>query len=440
MVDLENQLHLAEQDGSECYSVCNDVVAKKNVVPHAKHHDHVVSPNVKHHEQAVSPDVKHSADIEKVIPEKEVNEAKESKQDSAPDATVNVTKETTPELDAKDGHTTDLSTIKIGNFSEVTSQERDLTTASLNDNNQPTFHLETTFIAPVFTLSIPQSDDSESSSSPPINIVTGTEGNDVLFGISGMINYFDGLAGDDIYYFTSPQDVAVGTLGNDTIVVDFSFTLPSNVENLTGIGTDQLVLTGNTGANIIVGNDANNIIDGRAGADTMVGGKGSDIYYVDNLGDVVVEKPGEGNDVIYTSISFTLPDNVESLVASNNLNIDLTGNSDNNVLLGGSGNNVLTGGLGADVFQFNFLAMGNDTVTDFVIGTDYLRFTGVPNMPGTTPGITIQDVIAAITDISHPNGGQDTQFTFSAGNSITLTGVNVATLQELNVTHIEVQP
>ncbi|WP_426234384.1 M10 family metallopeptidase, partial [Pseudomonas sp. TWP3-2] len=39
----------------------------------------------------------------------------------------------------------------------------------------------------------------------------------------------------------------------------------------------------------LVGNALNNTLNGMAGADTMIGGDGVDTYYVDNVGDVVIE-------------------------------------------------------------------------------------------------------------------------------------------------------
>ncbi len=49
------------------------------------------------------------------------------------------------------------------------------------------------------------------------------------------------------------------------------------------------------------------LLDGGAGADTMVGGKGDDTYVVDNLSDVVVEKVGDGNDTIQTTLNGYAP-------------------------------------------------------------------------------------------------------------------------------------
>lgn len=46
---------------------------------------------------------------------------------------------------------------------------------------------------------------------------------------------------------------------------------------------------GNALNNILIGNAGANQLDGGLGARTMTGGAGDDRYYVDNIGDVVVE-------------------------------------------------------------------------------------------------------------------------------------------------------
>ena len=47
--------------------------------------------------------------------------------------------------------------------------------------------------------------------------------------------------------------------------------------------------------------------------------------------------------------------------------------SGNDKIIGNDEDNVLTGGAGADIFEFND-GFGSDTITDFDLGTDTLRF------------------------------------------------------------------
>lgn len=66
------------------------------------------------------------------------------------------------------------------------------------------------------------------------------------------------------------------------------------------------------------------------------------------LVDSVQEAPGEGSDTVRSSISYTLPANVEMLTLTGGANLNGTGNELDNVIAGNSGNNVLTGGAGND--------------------------------------------------------------------------------------------
>jgi Ca2+-binding RTX toxin-like protein len=111
------------------------------------------------------------------------------------------------------------------------------------------------------------------------------------------------------------------------------------------------VLTGSSSANVLAGLDGNDVLDGGSGADTMIGGAGNDIYFVDNAGDLAAEDPGGGNDMVVSSIAFTLGTDVESLMLTGTTNISGTGNAAGNVLSGNAGNNVLAGLGGADALD-----------------------------------------------------------------------------------------
>ena len=160
--------------------------------------------------------------------------------------------------------------------------------------------------------------------------------------------------------------------GTDTVNASVTFTLGGNVENLVLTGTGNINGTGNALDNTLTGNTGNNVLDGGTGADTMIGGAGDDIYTVDNTGDVVTENPGEGNDTVNASVTYTLGANVENLVLTGTSGRLGTGNTLDNTLTGNSANNTLNGGDGVDTLQG---AAGNDTLNGGV-GNDTARFSG----------------------------------------------------------------
>jgi len=116
-------------------------------------------------------------------------------------------------------------------------------------------------------------------------------------------------------------------------------------------------IKGNASNNVLSGGEGDDTLNGGLEADCLSGGLGNDRYHVDNINDLVTENVDEGMDVVYSSIDYTLGNNLENLVltgtdaidaAGNELNNSIKGNALDNVLTGGGGNDTLNGGVGAD--------------------------------------------------------------------------------------------
>ncbi len=185
------------------------------------------------------------------------------------------------------------------------------------------------------------------------NTLSGLDGSDILRGADGADHLLGG-AGDDTLDGGAGVDVMSGGLGNDLYIVNsaadvvdeaggdgvdsvsssVTFTLGTDVENLTLTGTVAINGSGNGANNSLSGNSAINILSGFDGDDLLQGFGGND---------------------------------------------QLLGGGGNDRLIGGTGNDRLTGGAGTDAFVFG-TGQGNDVVVDFDFdaagGQDLLDISG----------------------------------------------------------------
>jgi Ca2+-binding RTX toxin-like protein len=274
------------------------------------------------------------------------------------------------------------------------------------------------------------------------NTIDGYWGNDTLYGMGGNDTIRGGRGadtmfggkGDDTYDVDDFGDHAVEQKeeGKDTVNSSVSYIMDAEIENvnLTGLSTNDGVL-GNRIANVINGNDGDNgiasgdgndtinagagndVLDGGIGADAMSGGLGSDVYFVDNLGDLALDETAEADiyDTVWTTVNFTLPDEVEILILNGgvlaingtgsagasgiNPNLVLGNNAVNvlttfggddiilaldgndtinaggstaggyNLIIGGKGNDTMTTGSGHDYFSYTNISEGGDTINGF---------------------------------------------------------------------------
>lgn len=119
-----------------------------------------------------------------------------------------------------------------------------------------------------------------------VNTLTGAAGDDYLDGGAGADKLLGGI-GNDIYIIDNTGDTLTENVGEgiDTVLSSITYTLGSNLEHLTLMGSAALnatgntlnnTLTGNSGVNILNGGAGNDILDGQGGNDQFTGGTGAD--------------------------------------------------------------------------------------------------------------------------------------------------------------------
>ena len=169
------------------------------------------------------------------------------------------------------------------------------------------------------------------------NSITGNVGNNTVYGYAGNdalstgagIDYLNGGDGNDTLDGGIGADSMIGANGNDVYVVDnvgdkineyysgglggvdsvqssVTFTLGTDIENLSLTGGDAINGTGNTlknfiwgnaGANTLFGMDGSDTLDAGAGADTLYGGAGNDLFVFEAgeaNGDILADFDGKG--------------------------------------------------------------------------------------------------------------------------------------------------
>lgn len=168
-------------------------------------------------------------------------------------------------------------------------------------------------------------------------------------------------------------------------------------------------LTGGTGNSGILGGDGNDIISGGDGDDRLYGDGGNDT--IDGGDDEDIIRGGDGDDTIDGGAG-------DDIVSGGHGDDIVDGGAGNDTIYGAQGNDTLTGGTSGsagDRFMFNFSDFGDDTVTDFSLGTDKIE------LPADYTG-GFQDLLNATVDTA-----DGAKITLDQG-TITLTGISKSQL------------
>jgi Ca2+-binding RTX toxin-like protein len=169
------------------------------------------------------------------------------------------------------------------------------------------------------------------------DLIGGADGDVLDGGLGG--DYLEGGTGDDVYRVDDEGDEIVEYAGegiDQVYALIADYTLPDEVENLTGNLYEDMHLVGNGLANVILGGGLYDTLEGMAGNDELRGGGADDVL-----------DGGDGDDL----------------------------------LVGGDGIDELTGGAGADTFRYGGWDSGTlgsaDRITDFVAGEDRIDLAGI---------------------------------------------------------------
>lgn len=253
------------------------------------------------------------------------------------------------------------------------------------------------------------------------NALTGNAGANILDGLAGD-DTMTGKGGDDTYVVDSTKEKVVEKSGegDDTVQAAISYTLGSNVENLTLTGTGDIDGTGNGAQNVITGNTGANILDGAGGIDWMLGGGGDDSYLVDNAADKIIELDGGGTDSVTATASYVLSDFVDNLTLGGSSAFNGTGNDLANIITGNDAANKLY----ADDIVGDDTGGGDQLIGNGGNDTLYSG-DGSNTLDGGAGTGDIADYTLFSTSVTVTFESFDMSVTKSAGGSDTLIGIEI---------------
>ncbi|MGD1880474.1 MAG: family 16 glycosylhydrolase [Kiloniellaceae bacterium] len=258
--------------------------------------------------------------------------------------------------------------------------------------------------------------------------IAGTPGADLADGAEMQIDYIRAYALDD---------VALPPIGPD-----------GGDDTLIGTAADD-VLSGGAGNDFIFGDAGDDLLLGGAGDDTLRGGGGIDSYDGGAGGDTILLTGARAAlTVDLDAGTLTTASGPETFVSIENIvgglgNDTIAGSADANALSGGDGrdlligrggDDLLSGGAGADTFRFTRLDTaggdGHDTVADFAKASDKLSFLDVIDADGDGDS-DLDDLVAAVADVSDGGTGGDVTVSFGNGASITFLGSGTGSVDAL---------
>ncbi|WP_421723045.1 calcium-binding protein [Bauldia sp.] len=221
--------------------------------------------------------------------------------------------------------------------------------------------------------------------------IYGGRGNDKILGNSGKDTLY-GDDGNDTIKGGGDLDKIFGGKGRDTIK-------GGDAGDILRGGKDKDFVYGGVGSDSIFGGSGNDELFGDIGEDSIFGGKGNDWLFGNKGADTL--RGESGNDGIYGG------DGIDKLRGGKGED-KLVGGGGSDNLNGGKGNDTLSGnkaGSKKPDFEFDGFVFagkfGDDVITDFEIGYDYIILAGAIKRSDVS---TIETPDGVLVEVDHKGG------------------------------------
>jgi VCBS repeat-containing protein len=208
----------------------------------------------------------------------------------------------------------------------------------------------------------------------------------------------------------SPGNLFDGLNDGENATVSIRYTAEDSA-HAASTGTFTLTVTGETDANVINGTNRSNLLFGTEGVDLINGRGAADFIFGQGGNDIV--NAGAGNDIVFGGAG-------RDILRGEAGRDTLFGDDGNDTLVGGQDNDQLFGGEGNDTFVFQ-QGDGRDLVLDFHAGAgsdDVVQLDAA----------AFADFNALMQSGAVHDTSIGTEIAYNNGSSITLIGVNKATL------------
>ncbi len=179
---------------------------------------------------------------------------------------------------------------------------------------------------------------------------------------------------------------------------------------------------------VVTGSKLTDVGGTYTGAKNLRGSAQGDLFYIYSSQTNISESTSGGVDTVYSNRAFTLPPNVENLVADTKSGLNLTGNNLNNHIIGGAGPDTLSGKEGDDYLD---LGSGNDTVVYATgEGHDTIRGFGTDDILQLT-GVMFENFAALQNRLTV--AGTDVVLKINSTQSITFRGATLGQFSTANI-------
>ncbi|WP_319780888.1 FecR domain-containing protein [Maridesulfovibrio sp.] len=204
-----------------------------------------------------------------------------------------------------------------------------------------------------------------------ISWTTGTDDPDQIIGTS-RVDYINGMAGDDSIDGKQGNDSILGGSGDDSIDGG------NGSDSIDG-GDGNDTIYGGRNEDYILGGAGDDFIHGGQDGDTIDGGAGSDTASYEGESAIQVDLSagtvlgGSNNDTLISIENIIGTRNDDNIIGSNVANT-LIGGAGDDSLTGAGGADYLSGGRGDDIFVYNSVFEGGDSIDEFVHKDDGFFF------------------------------------------------------------------